>query len=164
MRPSFAPQSHDYAVTDEDGIGLALTLARTALAAGEPPFGAVVVDQHDRVLASTTDGVRVRRDMTRHAEIDVVREACAISGPDLTGCTLYTSCEPCPMCFTAAWLARVTRIVWGCSMADVAGIVGEAQRELAVPAQQMNELGGNQIALCGGVRASECLALFTPSS
>jgi tRNA(adenine34) deaminase len=147
-------------MTDEDGVGLALTLAQTALAAGEPPFGAVIVDQHDHVLARTTDGVRAYRDMTRHAEIEAVRAACAIVGPDLSGCTLYTSCEPCPMCFTAAWLARVTRIVWGCSMAEVSALVGEAQRELAVPAHQMNELGGNQIALCGGVRAAECLALF----
>lgn len=151
-------------MTDEHGIGLTLELARSALALGEPPFGAVIVDPNDRVLASTTDGVRAHRDMTRHAEIDAVRVACAVAGPDLTGCTLFTSCEPCPMCFTAAWLARITRIVWACSMADVAAIMGNAQRELAVPAPDMNELGGGAIVLCGGVRAAESLTLFTPAS
>ena len=149
-------------MTDEHGIGLALDLAHAALAAGEPPFGAVIVDGTGRIIARTTDGVRTFSDMTRHAEIEAVRVACATIGPDLSGCTLFTSCEPCPMCFTAAWLARVTRIVWGCSMAEVAAVMGAAQRELAVPATHMNELGGNQIDCRGGVRAVECLALFTP--
>lgn len=147
-------------MTDDHGIGLALTLARAAHISGEPPFGAVIVDPKGRVLASTTDAVQAFRDMTRHAEIEAVRIACAAAGPDLTGCVLYTSCEPCPMCFTAAWLAHVSRIVWGCSMADVAAVMGAGQRELAVPAAHMNELGGNQLELQGGVRSAECLELF----
>jgi tRNA(adenine34) deaminase len=164
MHRSFGQRNLDPRVTDEDGIELALELARAALAAGEPPFGAVVVDGNDRVIARTMDSVNGNRDMTRHAELEAVRTACAIAGPDLTGCTLFTTCEPCPMCFTAAWLARVTRIAWGCSMADVATVMGSAQRELAVPASQMNEFGGGQIALRAGVRDAECLALFTPAS
>lgn len=147
-------------MTDEQGIGLAFELARSAVAAGEPPFGAAVVGRDDRVLARTTDRVRAKRDLTRHAEIEAVRMACVVAGPDLAGCTLYTTCEPCPMCFTAAWLARVSRIVWGCSMAEVAAVTGGAQRELAVPVATMNELGGGGIELRGGVRARECLALF----
>lgn len=148
-------------MTDEDGIGLAIELARTALACSEPPFGALIVDRDDHVLARTTDEVRAQRDMTRHAEIEAVRAACASAGPDLTGCTLYTNCEPCPLCFTAAWLARVTHIVWGCSMAEVAQVMGSAQRELAVPVAHMNELGGSEISVRGNVRAAECLALFS---
>jgi tRNA(Arg) A34 adenosine deaminase TadA len=151
-------------MSDENGMELALALARTALASSEPPFGAVIIDANDRVLASTTDGVRAFRDMTRHAETEAVRMACAAAGPDLTGCVLYTNCEPCPMCFTAAWLARVERIVWGCSMAEVAAVMGSAQRELAVPAAHMNELGGNQLVLRGGVRAAESLELFKPAA
>jgi tRNA(Arg) A34 adenosine deaminase TadA len=138
----------------------ALELARSAIAAGEPPFGAVVIDASGTIVARTTDQVRRLRDMTRHAEIEAVREACARLGPDLTGAALYTTCEPCPMCFTAAWLARVSHIVWGSTMAEVAAVMGPAQRELSVSAIMMNELGGNQIAVRGGVRAEECLALF----
>ena len=145
---------------DETGIGLALDMALAAMAAGEPPFGAVIVDREGRVVARTTDSVRSCRDMTRHAEIDAVRAACSARGPDLTGSTLYTTCEPCPMCFTAAWLARVSRIVWGSTMAEVAAIMGSVQRELAVPASRMNEFGGDTLELRGGVRATECLELF----
>lgn len=151
-------------MTDDDGIALALDLARQALRAGEPPFGAVMTDRTGRILAQTTDCVRTARDMTRHAEIEAVRAASAIAGPDLGGCTLFTTCEPCPMCFTAAWLARVSRIIWGCSMAEVAGVTRGAQRELAVTATHMNELGGNQLELRGGVRAADCLALFQTAS
>ncbi len=150
-------------MTDEEGIGLALDLARTALTQGEPPFGAIIVNAGGQVIARTTDAVRTHHDMTQHAEIAAVRAASATAGPSLAGCTLYTTCEPCPMCFTAAWLARVSRIVWGCSMAEVATIMGDAQRELAVPAPRMNDFGGNQIDLRGAVRAAECLALFQPA-
>jgi tRNA(Arg) A34 adenosine deaminase TadA len=147
-------------MNDMEGMGCALELAREAVAAGEPPFGAVLVDGSGKIVAWTTDRVRSQRDMTQHAEIEAVRQACALLGPDLSGGTLYTTCEPCPMCFTAAWLARVSRIVWGATMAEVAVLMGPSQRELAVPAAKMNELGGDQVALLGGVRADECLDLF----
>lgn len=147
-------------MTDIEGMGYALDMARTALAAGEPPFGAAIVDRFGNIVAKTTDRVRTLRDLTQHAEIEAVRHASALLGPDLNGTTLYTTCEPCPMCFTAAWLAHVSRIVWGSNMAEVATIMGSAQRELAVPAEKMNEFGGNQIAVLGGVRADECLDLF----
>ncbi len=147
-------------MNDDDGMSHALDQARAAIAAGEPPFGVIVVDPLGNIVARTTDQVRTLHDMTRHAEIEAVRAACAILGPDLTGTTLYTTCEPCPMCFTAAWLARVSRIVWGSTMAEVAAIMGPGQRELSVSAIKMNELGGNQIEVRGGVRADDCLALF----
>jgi tRNA(Arg) A34 adenosine deaminase TadA len=147
-------------MNDHEGMGYALELAQAAIAAGEPPFGAVIVDDSGVIVAKTTDQVRSRHDMTRHAEIEAVRQASALRGADLSGTTLYTTCEPCPMCFTAAWLAQVSRIVWGSTMAEVATIMGPAQRELAVPAPKMNDFGGNQIAVQGGVRADECLSLF----
>ncbi|WP_437746861.1 ABC transporter substrate-binding protein [Sorangium sp. So ce1504] len=92
-----------------------------------------------------------------------VRRACAAAGPDLTGYTLYTTVEPCPMCFTAAWLARVSRVVFGCTMQEVTAATGGAQRELAVPARWMNESSGAPVDLVGGVLADRCLALFSPA-
>jgi tRNA(Arg) A34 adenosine deaminase TadA len=83
----------------------------------------------------------------------------------LAGTTLYTTCEPCPMCFTAAWLAGVSRIVFGTTMAEVVRRTEGKQRELAVPADEMNRRGGSQIDLVDGVLRAECLALFAvPSS
>jgi tRNA(Arg) A34 adenosine deaminase TadA len=147
-------------MNDFEGMDKALHEARAAVAAGEPPFGAVIVDREGKVVSATRDRIREFNDLTRHAEIEAVRQACAAAGPDLSGFTLYTTCEPCPMCFTAAWLARVSRIVWGSTMSEVAAVMGPLQRELSVPAEKMNELGGNQVAVLGGVRADECLALF----
>lgn len=70
------------------------------------PFGAVVV-QGDRVLATGTNRVTATNDPTAHAEIAAIRQACEVLGDfQLTGCDLYTSCEPCPMCLGAIYWAR----------------------------------------------------------
>lgn len=98
--------------------------------------------------------------MTRHAEVAAVRAACATRGPDLSGCTLYSTTEPCPMCFTAAWLARISRIVFGSIMLEVGAITGGQQREAAVPAATMNAMTGEEITLAGGVLREPCLELF----
>lgn len=140
----------------------AIRIARDGLAVGEPPFGALVVDPSGNVIAEVSDRVRTFRDLTRHAEIEAIRLAAAARGPDLTGCSLVTTVEPCPMCFTAAWLSRVRRIVYGTSMAAVAAATRGAQRELIVTAECMNGASGNEIELIDGVADRECLELFSP--
>ncbi|WP_437682305.1 nucleoside deaminase [Sorangium sp. So ce131] len=142
----------------------AIAIARKAREAGEPPFGALVVGPGGEVVAEATDEVNTRRDFTWHAEVGAVRGACAALGPDLTGCTLYTTVEPCPMCFTSAWLARVSRVVFGCTMREVTAATGGAQRELAVSAEWMNANSGAPLELVGGVLADRCLALFSNSN
>jgi tRNA(Arg) A34 adenosine deaminase TadA len=138
----------------------AIEVAREGAQHGEPPFGAVIVDAAGGEIVRNHDRVVACRDWTRHAETDAVRAACSRRGPSLGGCTLVTTCEPCPMCFTAAWLAGVDRLVFGCTMADVARVTRGAQIELAVPAADMNARSGRPMTLCGGVLADECLALF----
>lgn len=133
--------------------------ARAGAAEGEPPFGAVIVDDGGREVARAHDRVNGLRDMTRHSEIEAVRAACAARGPDLSGCTLYATTEPCAMCFTSAWLARVSRIVYGCTMAEVAAVV-PSQREVTVPVTAMNAGTAEPLVLEGGVLAEECLAMF----
>jgi tRNA(Arg) A34 adenosine deaminase TadA len=139
---------------------LALEQAVSARARGEPPFGAVVVDGQDNVVATDHDRVNEHADMSAHAEVLAVRAACVTLGPDLRGCTLYTTCEPCPMCYGTAWLARVDAIVFGTTMARVAELTGAAQRELRIPVETMNSLSGEPLELLGGVLADECLRLF----
>lgn len=64
------------------------------------------------------------------------------------------------MCFTAAWLAKISTIVFGASMAEVDVATAGQQRELAIPAKQVNEMSPAPIQLRGGVLREECLALF----
>jgi tRNA(Arg) A34 adenosine deaminase TadA len=95
---------------------MVLALAEAALAAeaGEVPVGAVLVAPDGTVLAQDRNRIEERRDPTAHAEILVIRAAAARLGtPRLVGCDLYVTLEPCPMCATAASLARLRRIYYG---------------------------------------------------
>ena len=138
----------------------ALEFALAAQVAGEPPFGAIVVDNAGEVVAEAYDEVRRGADFSLHAEVNALRRACQRLGPDLSHCTLYTTVEPCPMCFTAAWLAHVQSIVFGTSMEAVFVATAGKQRELHVPAAQMNTLSGEPLDLRGGVLAEQCLRPF----
>lgn len=85
------------------------------------PFGALVVGPDGRVVAEGCNRVTSANDPTAHAEVTAIRAACAALGTFvLDGCTLYTSCEPCPMCLAAAYWARVDAIVYGASREDAA--------------------------------------------
>src|SRR5689334_14139061 len=103
---------------DDDFLRRAIAVCEQGIAAGQAPFGAVVVRDGVAVaLAHNTvwrDG-----DPTAHAEINALRAAAAALGTiDLTGCTLYCTCEPCPMCLAALHWAKVTRLVFGAGIAD----------------------------------------------
>ena len=86
------------------------------------PFGAVIV--HDgKIIAEGWNRVVASSDPTAHAEISAIRSACAALGNfHLIGCTLYASSEPCPMCLSAAYWARIERIVFANSRAEAAAI------------------------------------------
>ena len=92
----------------------ALAEARAAAARGEVPVGAVVVGQGGVLLATAGNRTREMADPTAHAEVLAIRAACAALGTDrLTGCDLYVTLEPCPMCAAAISLARVRRLIRG---------------------------------------------------
>ena len=87
------------------------------------PFGAVVV-KDGRIVAEGANRVTMTNDPTAHAEIVAIREACRVLGEfQLTGCDLYTTCEPCPMCLGAIYWARPARVFYACVAADAA-VVG----------------------------------------
>lgn len=94
-------------------MGQALDEARKAAARGEVPVGAVIVrDGH--VLAQAGNRTRELNDPTAHAEMLVIRAACAVVGSErLPGCDLYVTLEPCPMCATAISFARLARLYFG---------------------------------------------------
>jgi len=84
------------------------------------PFGAVVV-KDGRIIATGANTVTPTNDPTAHAEINAIREACRALGTfQLTGCQIYTSCEPCPMCLGAIYWARPDRVFYGATASDAA--------------------------------------------
>ena len=84
------------------------------------PFAALVVKE-GRVVAAGTNCVTSANDPTAHAEVVAIREACRVLGTfQLTGCEIYTSCEPCPMCLGAIYWARPDRVYFAATAADAA--------------------------------------------
>lgn len=98
----------------------AVDLATANVGAGGGPFGAVIV-RGDELLAEGQNRVTRDLDPTAHAEVMAIRGACRTVGDfSLAGCVLYTSCEPCPLCLSAALWARVDRVVFAADRHDAA--------------------------------------------
>ena len=90
-----------------------IELARQASTSGDTPVGSLIVDG-DELVSEGVEAVRARHDATAHAEMEALRAAFARRrSRDLTGCTLYTSVEPCIMCAYAIRLARISVVVCG---------------------------------------------------
>ena len=109
--------------SDESFLREAIDLARTGSTSGiGGPFGAILVTG-GTIVGRGQNRVTSSNDPTAHAEVVAIREACAAQRQfHLAGATLYTSCEPCPMCLAAAYWARVERIVYACTRDDAAAI------------------------------------------
>lgn len=89
---------------------------------GGGPFGAVVV-KNGEIIARSGNSVTRDNDPTAHAEINAIRAAArALNSFDLSGCVIYSSCEPCPMCLSAVYWARIDRIYFGNNRYDAAEI------------------------------------------
>ena len=87
------------------------------------PFGAVIVDKKGNIISNGNNKVLKNNDSTAHAEIVAIREACRkLNTYDLSEYILYTSCEPCPMCLSAAIWANIKTIYYGCTKEDANSI------------------------------------------
>lgn len=105
---------------DEAFIRKAVKLAEEGVADGGGPFGAVIV-RNGRVIAEGVNRVTSDSDPTAHAEVVAIRKASEALGTfDLSGCTLYASCEPCPMCLGAIYWARLDAVFYSGSRDDAA--------------------------------------------
>ena len=133
-----------------------LALGRAALEAGETPVGALVL-RGDVVLGEGQEETRSLLDPSAHAEVQAVRAACRTLGSaDLSGCTLYTTVEPCVLCAYVLRRAGVSRVVYGIP----AGQAGGVTSRYAI-------LGDTELTgwpappeIVAGVLAEECLALM----
>lgn len=86
------------------------------------PFGAVII-KDGQIVGRGNNKVTSTNDPTAHAEVVAIREACKnLNSFQLTGCVLYTSCEPCPMCLGAIYWARPDKVYYGCTKVDAANI------------------------------------------
>jgi tRNA(adenine34) deaminase len=121
-------------------MALAIEESRKGLRAGERPFGAVVV-RGDEIIARTYSVVESSGDPTSHAETLAVRAATAhLKSPSLKGCTLYASCDPCPMCAGAIFNSHIERLVIGASSQALMRLTGRPPRSYSVEelSKQMN--------------------------
>jgi len=100
-----------------------LELARRSMATGDTPVGSLIIDG-DELVSEGAEAVRARHDATAHAEMEALRIAFVQrQSRDLSGCTLYTSVEPCIMCAYAIRLARISMVVSGARGGDAAQTV-----------------------------------------
>lgn len=100
----------------------AIKLSAESVRSGGGPFGAVIV-RNGEIIARGENRVTVCNDPTAHAEVSAIREAAARLGTyDLSGCEIYSSCEPCPMCLGAIYWARLDRLYYASTRADAANV------------------------------------------
>lgn len=140
-------------MNDEKFMKLAIVEAKNA----PFPFGCVLV-KDNQVIATGKSGETNNFDPTAHAEINAIRSACEkMNSKDLSGITLYSTCEPCPMCFSASWWANISKIVFGVSLGESSKLFGP---EIMVSADYLNGKGANKIEIKGGVLKEEVLKLY----
>lgn len=122
------------------------------------PFGAVIV-KNNKVISSSGTGKKDGIDPTEHAEINAIRKACEkLNSKKLPGATLYSTCEPCPMCFAAAWWADIENIVFSITLQDSVGLSGID--EIDIPNSFLNEKGNSKINIKGSFMKDEIIKLF----
>jgi tRNA(Arg) A34 adenosine deaminase TadA len=117
----------------------AIELSKQSVRNGGGPFGAVIA-RNGEIVAEGSNCVTIDCDPTAHAEVSTIRKACKALGTfDLSGCEIFTSCEPCPMCFGAIYWAHLDKIYMGNDRKDAAKIGFDDDfiyQEIALSAEQ----------------------------
>ena len=131
----------------------ALDLAREAAAEGEVPVGCVVISPSGEIIGRGRNRREELPDATAHAEIEAIRAACAAMGTwNLSGCALFVTLEPCPMCTGAIINSRISTVVYGAKEPNT-GSVGSV-------INLFEERYGHRPAVYGGVLGQECSAVL----
>lgn len=153
--PTPNPQS---ASTPEDFMRLAIEAARESVQRGAGgPFGACIV-RDGEVLSVSSNHVLINHDPTAHAEVMAIRKACGKQEYHLLdGAEIYSTTEPCPMCFAAIHWARCAKVYYGTNIADVDAL---GFNEMTLSNEQMKEIGGSPVEIQKDFMREECLELL----
>lgn len=129
-------------MTKDELMRRAIRLSIDSVNNGGGPFGAVIAKDGE-IIAEGSNRVTIDQDPTAHAEISTIRMACKKLGTfDLSGCEIYTSCEPCPMCFGAIYWAHLDKIYYANDRKDAAKIGFDDDfiyQEIALPNYRRNK-------------------------
>lgn len=126
---------------NQEFLQRAITIAKENISKGGGPFGAVIV-VGDKIIAEAGNTVVPTNDPTAHAEVNAIREACQKLGNfELKDAVMYASCEPCPMCLSAIYWARIKKIYFAASRFDAADAGFDDEfiyKELELPMNERN--------------------------
>jgi len=117
-------------------------------------FGAIIVKDGNIIAKS---GKRPKSDPRFHAETQAIFNAGETLGKNLKGCTIYTTCEPCIMCFYMAWITGVSKIVYGATIQDSINI---GLPEVNISVEELNKRGGSTVEIKKEFLIEECLELL----
>jgi tRNA(Arg) A34 adenosine deaminase TadA len=136
---------------DERLLAAAIALARRARDNGNHPFGALLAAPSGDVLCEAENTVVTGRDVTGHAELNLVSKACrALTEGQLTTATLYTSTEPCAMCSGAIYWSRIPRVVYALGEDELALLAGGGgELLLQLPSRQVFAAGSPLVDVSG---------------
>ncbi len=136
---------------------MAIAKAKLGIKNGQTPFGACIV-RNGKVISCEHNVVWKTMDITAHAEVHAIREACKkLKSVDLLGCVIYSTCEPCPLCFSACHWAGISKIVYGARIEDA---LRAGFSELTISNETMKQLGRSHIKLVEGCMETENIELF----
>lgn len=136
----------------------AIDAAQRGIEQQQSPFGCAIA-RGDELIVACHNIVWQTTDITAHAEVTALREACQKTGQILLeDCVVATTCEPCPMCMSALHWARVKTVYYGATIADAATA---GFNELKVDARTLLQNGGSQVVLRDGILTDECKQLFS---
>ena len=139
---------------NEQYMRLAIELARSAAQDGEAPVGCVVVGPDGVVIGSGRNRREKQNDAAAHAELEAISNACKTLGDwRLSGCSLYVTLEPCPMCAGAVIMSRISKVIYG-ARDDLTGSCGSIINLFMEPF-------GHSTQIIGGILKEECSKLIS---
>ena len=147
---------------DERHLLTAIALARRAREKGNHPFGSLLVNAEGNKVIEAENTVETGRDITGHAELNLVRAAAQrFDSPFLGGCTLYTSTEPCAMCAGAIYWSGIGRVVYALASEALQAIVDdeEGSSTLALSCREVFARGGRRVEVSGPALEDEAAAV-----
>jgi tRNA(Arg) A34 adenosine deaminase TadA len=154
-----APAAQGATEVDKERMrSIAAWTARTLETPSPVPFGADILHTASgERLMRALNAVGKENDPSAHAEVRTMRLACRkLKSPSLKGYTLYTTCEPCPMCMADALWAGIDRVVYGATIADA----NRFCKQIRIPATEVAERSDMQCVVVGPVEQAACVAIF----